>query len=199
MHWREWHPELSSQKTLKEVLSEMPRVAPDKIPWQVRLLENPESSVAFPGAISLFRHDCIHAILCASFHPLDEAFVIGFTMGSDKRMTKRLARFFMWLTTWFYPKKYRFKKQDLFQFAKGLAFARRSQVTNLADFRFEDYQDCTLLQLRQTLGINWLDNDQEYRQWSKRWGLYQFCINDECRFDCWLRAKAESQESTNGG
>lgn len=170
----------------------MPRVTPDKIPWQVRLLENPESSVAFPGAISLFRHDCIHALLCASFHPLDEAFVIGFTMGSDKRMTKRLARFFMWLTKWFYPKKYRFKKRDLFQFAKGLAFAKRSQVTNLADFRFEDYQDCTLLQLRQTLGINWLDNDQEYRQWSRRWGLYQFCINDECRFECWLRAKAES-------
>lgn len=62
MHWKEWKPGRFPEKTLQEVLAAAPRVYPEKIPWQVQLLENPESKWAFPGAISLFRHDCIHAL-----------------------------------------------------------------------------------------------------------------------------------------
>lgn len=195
MHWREWKPKLSSKELLGDVLYRMPRVSPDKIPWQVRLLENPESWISFPGAISLFGHDCVHAILCASFHPLDEAYVIGLTMGSDRRMTSWLARIFMWMTTWFYPKKYRFSKCDLAQFAKGFARARKSKVQDLARFPFENYQQHSLEDMRNILGITWLNSEKDYVKWARRWSIYQFCTNDECRFESWLRVKSGKAES----
>lgn len=191
IHWKEWRPERFPQKTLREVLSEAPRVAPDKIPWQVRLLENPESKWAFPGAISLFRHDCIHALLCASFHPLDEAYVIGFTMGTDRRTRWWHYYLFKFLTSFFYPKYYKFKKHDLAEFSKGYKLARRSPVSNLADFPFEEYQDKTLGELRKILGISWFETEEQYKEWSKRWGFYQFCVNDEGRLTTWLRTKDE--------
>ena len=174
MRWQEWKPELAPNDTLKTVLAKMPRVSPDKIPWQIRLIENPDSFLSFPGAINLFRHDCLHAIMCASFHPLDEAFVIGFTMGSDPRMTRKFARIFMWLTTWFYPKNYRLDKHDLIQFMRGYILSRKLGVRNLSKFPFEKFQDCSLDFLRKILGIRWLRDENAYNKWSKSWSPDQF-------------------------
>lgn len=194
IHWKEWKPELSSDKTLKEVLDAAPRVAPDKIPWQVRLLENPESKIAFPGAVNLLRHDCAHALLCASFHPLDEAFVIGFTMGSVKRTNFLHYHLFKWLTTWFYPKKYRFSEDDLVEFSNGFKLARNKKVCNFAIFPWEEYLDVPIKILRESSGIDWLKTQEDYERWAKRWDMYQFCINDESRLTTWLRIKSEEKK-----
>jgi len=179
MHWKEWKPKLDPQETLGNILAKMPRVTPDKIPWQIWLLENPKSPIAFPGAISLFRHDCIHAITCSSFHPLDEAFVIGFTMGSDTRLTRKSALFFMWLTTWFYPKNYRLDSRHLLQFARGFILSHKSRVRDLSSFAFENYQNMTLASLRKQLGITWLNSEQDYQKWSKRWKPDQFVLKKQ--------------------
>ena len=54
--WHEWSPGLDhDQLTLGEVLSTLPAIAEDKIPWIIRVFENPSSWIAFPGAISQHR------------------------------------------------------------------------------------------------------------------------------------------------
>lgn len=169
MNWREWKPGLDSNKTLQQVLSEMPRTEPGKIPFMVRLLENPKSILAFPGAVTLERHDCLHPILCASFHNDDEALVIGFTMGTELWLPRWMLKLFMWLTTWAYPKNYRWTKGNLRQFARGYLLAQRCDLKCLSHIPFEKMTHWKLHELRRFIGISWLNTEEDYQVWSRRW------------------------------
>ena len=71
--------------TLKEVYQQANLDRAEDIPWIVRLFENPRSPFALPGSISLHDHDCIHILLGKGVTPSEEAFVLGFTMGSDRK------------------------------------------------------------------------------------------------------------------
>jgi hypothetical protein len=83
---RDWDPGLDNDGlTLCSVYDGMPKDGADAVPWYVRLLENPRSPVALPGAIDLFGHDCLHIVLGRGLLAQDEAFVIGYTMGSAPR------------------------------------------------------------------------------------------------------------------
>lgn len=174
MTWISWKPEFNDSKRLSDVLASMPRDNADKIPWQVWLLENPDSPIAFPGAISLYRHDCMHALLCASFHAEDEAFTVGFTMGTCEWGYRWYLRFFMWLTTWFYPGEYRWNNEYLKHFLDGFKKGQESGMYNLNEFPFEDYENLSLKDLRNLVGIEWMDSTISYREWSQRWKINQF-------------------------
>ena len=54
----------------------------------IRLLENPESIFPLPGKINLYNHDCLHILLALGISLFDEAFVVGFTMGSDLKTNR---------------------------------------------------------------------------------------------------------------
>ena len=85
--WSEWSPGLDNDDlTLEYVLETMPGVDAVEIPLIIRLFENPSSMIAFPGAISLERHDAMHVLLGRGLMIQDEAFVIGYTMGSHKKL-----------------------------------------------------------------------------------------------------------------
>ena len=61
LRWYEWNPGLhNGERELQQVIDTLPAAKAEDIPWLVRLLENPASQIAFPGAINLERHDAIH-------------------------------------------------------------------------------------------------------------------------------------------
>ena len=59
-----WNPGLKNDAVrLGDVYDGMPKDPASAVPWYVRMLENPASPLALPGAIDLFGHDCLHALL----------------------------------------------------------------------------------------------------------------------------------------
>ena len=155
LRWHEWNPGLDNDHlTLAEVMDTLPASDPNDVPWQVKLLENPDGWFAFPGAISLMRHDCIHILLGRGLRPQDEAFVIGFTMGASKRVKNWQYRVFKWATKHFYPKPWNWTEQDLIAFDLGFAKGEEAAAENLEFFPFERFMDLTIAELRSRLGIN---------------------------------------------
>lgn len=109
---KKWHCHLfSNGKKLKTALAEMEdwRLDAGDVPLLIRLTENPNYDIGiFPGAVDLFTHDCIHILLGRGILPKDEAFVIGFTMGSTKKMNWFRTKLFLFISRWLYPEGYKF-------------------------------------------------------------------------------------------
>lgn len=155
LNWRDWNPGLDNDHlTLAEVLASMPAAEADDIPWLVRLLENPASRFAFPGAISLARHDAIHALLGRGLTGQDEAFVIGFTMGAAKTVKAWQFSLFRFVASRLYPRVYRFSQPDLIAFDLGHAAGVNSKARALHDVAFESLGALTLNELRKTLNLD---------------------------------------------
>jgi hypothetical protein len=131
-----WCPGLdNAAHSLASVYHSMPKDAPGAIPWYVRLLENPKSPFALAGAIDLFGHDCIHAVLGRGLLPQDEAFVIGFTMGRAGACPRWHASLFRWCAEHLYAKPYRFSPPGARHRAELAARAVRTGSRALAPHR----------------------------------------------------------------
>ncbi|MCW1924929.1 hypothetical protein OKA05_20370 [Luteolibacter arcticus] len=111
-----------------------------EVPWIVRVMENPAFNVPplsmFRGRVTLYQHDCVHLLLGRGTTLMDEAFVVGFTMGSTKRMRTSATEFFGRVASRFYPKAYRFppKARRVFQDAVHLAAISDCQPLDQVDF-----------------------------------------------------------------
>ncbi len=117
-NYRDWVvPFDYDQISLEQGLASLAKLgAPEEdIPLIVRLFENPKGLGLLSGSVNLHQHDCIHLILGRGLLPKDEAFVIGFTMGSTKRLSIWEEKFFSWINHHFYPEVYRFSEEDLYQ------------------------------------------------------------------------------------
>ncbi len=153
--WKDWNPGLDNHdQTLGEVLETLPGADPEDISFLVRLIENPKSPFALPGAVALHRHDCIHILLGRGLLNQDEAFVIGFTMGASKAMRRWHRFLFRNVSARFYPKPYRFGRRQLKVFDLGLEAGRTWGPDKLHEFPFEEHHDTTLGELREQLGID---------------------------------------------
>lgn len=153
--WKEWQPGLENDgKTLKEAIAELPGNDPQQIHLLVKLFENPESPIAFKGAINLERHDVLHILLGRGLLPQDEAFVIGFTMGTSKDISWFESWLFQKITKYLYPHPYKFDDSDLAVFRMAVEAGKSKEVVNeLYAFPFERFEDFTLGELRKRLGI----------------------------------------------
>lgn len=155
MHWRHWNPGLDNDhKTLDEVLETLPAAPPEAIPLIIRIVENPSSKIALPGAISLERHDAVHVLLGRGLTTQDEAFVIGFTMGATQKLKRWQEHVFEFAATKLYPKPYTFTKDDLISWRLGVDEGRRQGKLKLEDFPFERAGHLRLGDLRKMVGIN---------------------------------------------
>lgn len=153
--WHEWSPGLDNDHlTLGEVLSTLPAIAEDKIPWIIRLFENPTSWIAFPGAISLPRHDALHVLLGRGLMPQDEAFVIGFTMGSAKKIKNWQLSAFEFISQYLYRKPYAFSREDIMSFRLGANEGLSQGASDLHLTDLENMKDIVLSDLRKQLKIN---------------------------------------------
>ncbi len=165
MSYRDWNPGLNNgDKTLGEVRKTLPANSPEDISKIVKLFENPKSPIALKGAVNLERHDCIHIVLGRGLLPQDEAFVIGFTMGTSKNISKLEKFIFKAASMYLYPKKYRFSRRHMKAYELGLACGKKSKASKIYEFPFEDYQGVKLSELREKLGIDIKELKSVYRK-----------------------------------
>ena len=149
-----WTPGLDDGDTLGDVYDGMPGDPDLAIPWYVRLLENPSSRVALPGAIDLFGHDCIHITLGRGMLPQDEAFVLGVTMGTSGDLTDWQYRLYTYASRRLYRGPYRFSRTDLQIFDLGLDFARAHRLPALHAVAWRDLLSRPLGEVRASVGVN---------------------------------------------
>ncbi len=157
--WRAWQPGLAinDHRQLEDVYRTLPGQKPEGIPLIVRFYENPESRFAFPGAISLERHDVLHIVLGRGLLNQDEAVVIGLTMGAASTITDRHAMEYQRIVSSpIYPETFRMKKQDLiaYRLAYDYARANRRLHRDLHLIPFENMMDRTIADLREEFGVN---------------------------------------------
>ena len=153
-----WHVPLfvRGRLSLQKVLDGMGdwRLRPKDVPLIIRLVENPKYDVGlFAGNVSLFSHDSIHVVLGRGLLPKDEAFVIGFTMGSTKKMFRWRKSLFMFCAKHLYPEGYKFGEEERLIFNIALEAGKRCP-TDLSEFDFKKYKYHSLDGLRNRLGID---------------------------------------------
>jgi hypothetical protein len=153
-----WHHPLSKgTNVLYKVLGGMQdfKLAQEDVPLIIKLTENPNyfTSRLFTGAVDLFAHDCIHVLLGRGLLPKDEAFVIGYTMGSGKRMSRWRRNLFLWVCKYLYPEGYKFGEEERYIFYSGVMAGSRCK-TDLSKVNFEELLDYKIQGIREKLGID---------------------------------------------
>ncbi len=150
--------------TVSEVIKSIQIDQPSDIPWIIRLLENPSSPIALPGKISLPNHDCLHVILGRGVTLEDEAFIIGFTMGSDVKTNWFHLAIFKFFSRFIYPQKYQFNREHLKIFDLGVAYGRKPGIIkNINQIDFKLYHNKKIAELRKLFGIS-LDELRQLRK-----------------------------------
>lgn len=150
-----WNPGLANDHlALGQVYRTLPGNAAGDIDPLVRLFENPASPLAFRGAITLERHDCVHVLLGRGLLGQDEAFVLGFTMGAEKRVPPWQVQAFRTVARRLYTGANQFREADLRVFDLGRAAAQAMGAKPLSSFPFERHMDRPIGALRRLLGID---------------------------------------------
>ena len=118
------------------------------------MIENPKYDIGlFGGATTLGAHDCIHILLGRGLLLKDEAFVIGYTMGSAKSLSRWRKNLFLFCTKYLYPEGYRFGEDERFVFNMGIMAGSLCKF-NLASVDFKTFKNNTLFSLRNKLNID---------------------------------------------
>ena len=153
--WREWFPGLENDhETLGSVLETLPAAPPSAIPWIVRLLENPTGWFCLHGAVDLAVHDRIHVLLGRGLLAQDEAFVIGFTMGSTRAVLCLEQLVFKFSVAYLYPDPYRIPWSILAAYDLGLEAGQRLGIKNVHCAITDDMLSWKLGMVRSVLGID---------------------------------------------
>lgn len=155
----EWNPRIgvTHYSTLKEELVSMEpfKLEQSEVPLIIRITENPKYDIGvFPGSVSLYSHDCIHILLGRGVLPKDEAFVIGFTMGSTGRMNLSRESLFTFVTQHLYPEGYRFSAEDILVFKMGIWLSSQMNCKDLSSINFKEHEDYQLFDLRKKIGLD---------------------------------------------
>ncbi len=158
--WRDWIVPLEDDKsTLRQVLdaSAHLKAAQDDIPLVIQLVENPKFDIPgidlFNGAVDLQTHDCIHILLGRGMLPKDEAFVIGFTMGSTNRVSQTEEWLFGLASKYLYPGPYKFGDEDIAVFKDAVRLGFVSDCLPLSNIDYTRYMDMPLKDVREEIEL----------------------------------------------
>jgi len=159
--YKSWHIPLSeTDLLLRDALADMHAQSDEQgdIPLIVQLVENPRFRLPglnlFHGAVDLNDHDCIHILLGRGMLAKDEAFVIGFTMGSTGRVGSLEERLYRLISQHLYPDIYKFKQDDLEIFRDALHLGMITHCQPLDGIDYSQYMDLPLGEIRRKLGVN---------------------------------------------
>ena len=141
-------------RTLKDCLQRIDGDRQSDIPFMVRLLENPDSILPLPGKINLYNHDCLHILLDRGISLCDEAFVVGFTMGSDLNTNQFHLAVFEVLSNLLYPQQYKFDREQFKLLRIAFNYSRKLKVKNINYIDFKTYENKTVGEIRKLLGID---------------------------------------------
>ena len=152
----EWHvPLYKSQTTIENGLRSMDsfKLQAEDVPFIIKLVENPKYDIGlFAGNVSLYNHDCIHLLLGRGLRVKDEAFVIGYTMGSTKKMRRWRRNLYMFCAKYLFPQGYSFGEEERFVFNMGVK-AGSVCPTDLSQVDFKKLKNKKLKTVREILGI----------------------------------------------
>ncbi len=152
-------PLSATRVTLKQILDSAAHMAADQadIPLVVQLVENPKFDIPlidlFSGAVDIDAHDCIHALLGRGLLPKDEAFVIGFTMGSTNRVSSTEEKLYTIAAKHLYPGPYKFNDDEIQIFKDAVRLGYISDCQSLDKVDYSKYLDWEITDLRKELGI----------------------------------------------
>jgi len=154
-----WHvPLFSNGKRLYEAIDEMEdwKLDAKDVPWIIRFFENPRSLLCefgiFPGCVNLFTHDCIHIMLGRGVLPKDEAFILGYTMGSTGKLGWFREKIFLFIARWLYPEGYKFFEEEAQVFQWGVLAGKRCNV-DLTKVQFDKFKGMKISYIRTLLGV----------------------------------------------
>ena len=160
INWQDWHiPFSRDQITLREAKANLSAVGAkqEEIPLMIQLVENPRYDIPgfdfFHGAVDLATHDAIHILLGRGLLPKDEAFVIGFTMGSTDQVTTLEEYLYALFSKHLYPKVYQFQDEEIRIFKDATKLGFISNVRPLDKIDYEKYLDWKLRDIRQDNGL----------------------------------------------
>jgi len=172
--WRDWIVPINEQSsTLRQILDSSAhlKAGQDDIPLIIQLVENPKFDIPginlFNGAVDLATHDCIHVMLGRGMLPKDEAFVIGFTMGSTNRVTTTEEKLFCLAAKYLYPGPYKFSDEEIHVFQDAVRLGFVSDCEPLSEIDYKQYMDVPIGQIREKIGLE-ADLLKAYYQIEKR-------------------------------
>ena len=158
--WQQWHVPLSAaQLTLREAYDTLRPIGLDQrdIPFIIQLVEHPKFDLPgidlFPGAVDLRTHDLIHIVLGRGLLLKDEAFVIGFTMGSTDRIGVTEEKMYEFFSRYIFPSGYRFGDEEVRVFKDAVRLGYISDCRSLAGVDYDAFLDVPLAGIRVELGI----------------------------------------------
>ncbi|MEE2715712.1 MAG: hypothetical protein VYD34_06900 [Verrucomicrobiota bacterium] len=157
---KDWFVPLSCKgKSLSEAYNELNQfgLEQDEVPWVIQMVENPKWDLPgvdiFHGATSLMTHDYIHILLGRGVLPRDEAFVIGFTMGSTNRVTATEEKLYTFFAKYLYPKSYQFDDDDIHVYKDAVRLGYISDCKPLADVDYNKYLNWKIGDIRAEIGL----------------------------------------------
>lgn len=153
--WLAWYPGIKNdEETVDDVIRSMPAAPESAIPWIVKLFENPGSWLRFRGAVDLEDHDVMHVLLGRGLQDQDEAFVIGFAMGTAKRVSWFQYWVFKLVLARLYPEPYRVPKFLQPAFDLGVKCGQETGVKDLYKGALKELRPLTLKEARERAGID---------------------------------------------
>lgn len=157
---KSWITPLSDETTtLRQAYASLMEIgnSQDEVPLVVQLVENPRFNLRglglFKGRVTLEQHDYIHILLGRGLTLIDEAFVIGFTMGSTDRVSTAEQTLFGIINKLLYPKPYRFTEDGMKIFRDAVALAYVSDCPPLQSVDFTHLLDLPLAEARHSIGL----------------------------------------------
>lgn len=158
--FKNWHIPLSHDKmSLHAALKDLSTVKAQQqeIPLMVKLVENPKFNMPgfeiFHGAVDLQQHDCIHILLGRGLLSMDEAFTIGFTMGTTNKVSTTEEKLYALIAKYFYPETYQFNESDIEVFKNAVRLGYISSAEALDQVDFSIYMSMPLHLIRDKLGL----------------------------------------------
>jgi hypothetical protein len=138
------------------------RLSQEDIPLIIKLAENPQYDIGlFAGYVDLFTHDCIHVTLGRGLLVKDEAFVIGYTMGTSRKMFRWRRNLFMFICKRLYPEGYKFGEEERYVFNSAVMLGSKCGV-DLSKVEFDKFLNRRPSDIRRELKINTQDIEKFY-------------------------------------
>lgn len=160
LSYEDWHIPFSKEDvTLREAHASLSALGAkqEEIPLMIQLVENPRFNIPgfdiFHGAVDLVTHDYIHILLGRGLLPKDEAFVIGFTMGSTNKVTTLEENLYSLFSKHFYPKVYQFDDEAIRIFKDATKLGYISDCDPLDRVDYGRYVDWPLGRIRDAIHL----------------------------------------------
>jgi hypothetical protein len=123
----------------------------------LRLQRDPDLSflgqLVFRVGLDQHQHDCIHILLGRGLLPMDQAFVLGFTLASSKKGSVPEHKLNAEIGRHFYKKVPLFSEAEGAVFKEGVKLAYLSFSAPLEDFDFRPWHERSLRELREAIGV----------------------------------------------